>query len=58
MIPYEKKWTIRMVIGIVQPDGDAFGYIDAPVFIENPCLKDEVKMVQLTPSPIEYTLKH
>ena len=57
-IPYEKKWTIRMVIGIVQPKGEAFGYVDAPVFIDNPCLRDEVRMEALTPAPIDYILKY
>ena len=57
MVPYEKKWTIRMVIGIVQPKGEAYGYVDAPVFIDNPCLKDEVRMEALTPAPIDYLLQ-
>jgi len=57
-VPYEKKWTIRMVIGIEQPRGESYGYVDAPVYIDNPCLKDEVKLVRLYPEPIiDYVLK-
>ena len=39
-----------MKITLMQPDGDSFGFVDFPARILDPCVVDEVNMVNLMPT--------